>query len=115
MVLHVLLIFGGITATGSQFVEVVRAAEEVRTFGFAQSNRGFEERVEHRLQIKGRTADDLEHIGGSGLLLKRFAQLVEQPRVLNGNKCLVGEIPDELDLLLGERTNLLPINDDSPD
>ena len=29
-----------------------------------------DERVEHRLQIKGRAADDLEDIGGRGLLLQ---------------------------------------------
>ena len=28
--------------------------------------------VEHRLQIEGRAADDLEHVGGSGLLLPRI-------------------------------------------
>jgi len=40
--------------------------------------RRFDERVEHGLQIEGRAADDLEHVGGRGLLLQRFAQLFEQ-------------------------------------
>ena len=40
---------------------------------------------QHRLQIEGRAADDLEHVGGGGLLLQRFAQLVEQARVLDGD------------------------------
>src|SRR5215467_10827121 len=31
----------------------------------------------HTLQVERRAADDLEHIGGGGLLLQRFAQLVE--------------------------------------
>jgi hypothetical protein len=30
------------------------------------------------LQIKSRPADNLEHIGGRGLLLQGFTQLVEQ-------------------------------------
>ena len=31
------------------------------------------QRVEHRLQIEGRAADHLEHVGGGGLLLQRLA------------------------------------------
>ena len=68
-----------------------------------------DQRVEHRLQIEGRAADDLEHVGGGGLLLERFAQLVEQARVLDGDDGLVGEVRHQLDLLVGERAHLLPI------
>ena len=59
--------------------------------GFAQPRRRFDQRVEYRLQVERRAADDLEHIGGGGLLLQRFAQLVEQARVLDGDHCLGGE------------------------
>ena len=31
-----------------------------------------DQRVEHGLQIEGRAADDLEHVGGGGLLLQQF-------------------------------------------
>ena len=31
--------------------------------------------IEHRLQIESRAADDLEHVGGRGLLRQRFVQL----------------------------------------
>ena len=55
------------------------------------------------LQIEGRAADDLEHVGGGGLLLERFTQLVEQARVLDGDDGLSGEVLDQLDLLIGER------------
>src|SRR6516162_11569148 len=54
--------------------------------------------------------DDLEHIGGGGLLLQRFAQLVEQPPILNGNHSLGGEIGDERNLFVGERPDLLTID-----
>ena len=54
-------------------------------FGFAEPRNGFGQRIEHGLQIEGRAADDLEHVGGGGLLLQRFAQLVEQPGVLDGD------------------------------
>ena len=36
-----------------------------------------------------------------------FAQLVEQPRVLDGDDCLGGEILYQLDLLVREREHLL--------
>jgi hypothetical protein len=61
------------------------------------------QRIEHRLQIEGRAAYDLEHVGGGGLLLQRFAQLVEQARVLNGDDGLRGKVLDQLDLLTGGR------------
>ena len=54
-----------------------------------------DERVEDGLQVEGRAADDLEHVGGRGLLLQRFsraAQLVEQAGVLDGDDGLVGEV-----------------------
>ena len=43
---------------------------------------------------------------------RRFAQLVEQPHVLDGDDGLIGEILDQLDLLVGERSNLLAVDDD---
>ena len=42
--------------------------------GLAEPGRRFDQRLEHRLQIEGRAADDLEHVGGGGLLLQRFAR-----------------------------------------
>src|SRR5215467_1306735 len=44
-----------------------------RIVRLAQLHCGLSQRVEHGLQIKGRSADDLEHIGGGCLLLERFA------------------------------------------
>ncbi len=81
----------------------------------AQSGGGFHQRVEHRAQIEGRAADDLEHIGGGGLLLQRFAQFAEQPRVLDGDDGLGGEVRHQLDLLVGEGPHLLAENVDGAD
>ncbi len=75
----------------------------------------FDQRVEHRLQVESRAADDLEHIGGGGLLLKRFAQLAEQPGVLDGDDGLGGEILHQLDLLVGEGAHLLAVDGDRAD
>src|SRR6516164_11008199 len=57
---------------------IVRAllAMHCRHVGLAQPRRRFRQRVEHHLQIKSRTTDDLEHIGSRGLLLQRLAQFI---------------------------------------
>ena len=75
--------------------------------------------LEHRLEGRRRTADDLQHLGGGGLLLQRLGQLararlhlVEQPHVLDRDHRLVGEGLDQLDLLIGERLDLQAISQD---
>src|SRR6266542_1602755 len=79
-------------------------------FRLAQSRCGLDQRIEHRLWVKNRAADYLEHFGGRRLLLQRFAELstarlhlVEQADVLDGDDRLVGERGNKLDLLGGER------------
>ena len=61
----------------------------------------------------GELTDDLQHLGGRGLLLQRLGQvararlhLVEQPHVLDRDHRLVGEGGDQLDLLVGERPHV---------
>src|SRR5262249_40828506 len=77
-----------------------------------QPCRRLDQRVEHGLQVEGRAADDLQHVGGGGLLLQRLAQFVEQAGILNGNDGLGGEVLEQLDLFVGERPHLLTKNDD---
>src|SRR5262249_35980756 len=64
-------------------------------------------------QIEGRAADDLEDVGGGGLLLQRLVQFLrtlllgfEQPDVLNRDYRLIGEGFDQLDLVIRERFDL---------
>ena len=57
-----------------------------------------EDLVEHGLRVGHRAADDLQHLGGRGLLLERLLGLVEQARVLDGDHRLVGEVCEQLDL-----------------
>src|SRR5262249_20444621 len=68
--------------------------------------------VEHRLEIESR-ADRLTDLTQSSQLPNRLRQLarsrlqfLEQPYVLNGDHCLVGEGFEECDLLLREGSNL---------
>ena len=44
-----------------------------------------------------------------------FTQLVEQPRVLDGDHRLRGEVLHQLDLLVGERPHLVAVDDDDAD
>ena len=90
--------------------------------GLADACRVLQHGLEHRLQLARRTADDLQHLGGRGLLLQRLAQivgalaqLVEQPGILDGDHGLRGEVLDQLDLLIAERPDLLAIDGDGAD
>src|SRR5262249_47227893 len=83
-----------------RFTVVQQQAAEA---GGADSRRVFQHGLEDWLEFAGRRADDLQYVGGRGLLLQRLAQLVKQPRVLNGDDGLVGEILHQRNLLLGER------------
>src|SRR5262245_23221519 len=58
--------------------------------------------LEYRLQLTGRRTDDAQHLGRRRLLLKRLPQLIEQPRVLDGDDGLVGEGFDQFDLPIGK-------------
>src|SRR5262249_13996165 len=74
-----------------------------------------DQRLKHRLEIESQAADDLEHVGSRPLLLQGVAQLVKQASVLDGDDSLVGEVLDQLDLLVAERTYLCTIHADGAD
>src|SRR5262249_17240424 len=69
---------------------------------------------EYRLQFAGRSADNLEHVGGGCLLLQRLAQLIEQPRILDGDNDLFCEIADQLNLLVAEWADFSAANQNRP-
>jgi hypothetical protein len=50
-------------------------------------------------EVAGRSIDDLQHLGGRGLLFERLARLGDQPRVLHRDDRLRGEILYQRDLL----------------
>src|SRR5262249_13414445 len=87
--------------------------------GFTQSGCRFDQCLEHRLEVEGRAADNLEHVGGRRLLPKGFrgivggpAAVLGQPRVVAGNGRLRGEIRDELDLLVRKRPDFGAVDDE---
>ena len=76
--------------------------------------RALDDGVEHRLHVRGRAADDAEHLGCRRLMLQGFAQFrvallefFEQPHVLDRDHRLIGEGFEQSDLFFGERTNLV--------
>src|SRR6516165_3531333 len=76
----------------------------------AQAHGLFEHSVEHRREIAGRTVDDLQYLGGRGLLLQSLPRLGNEPRVLHRDHRLRGEILQQRDLLVAERPYLLAVN-----
>src|SRR4029077_12311650 len=84
--------------------ETCVAKEQTTERSLAKRGRLLQHSLEHRLQLTRRAANNLEHIGGRRLLLKRFSQLVEQPRILYGDDGLGGEVLHQRDLLVGKRT-----------
>src|SRR5215472_5891554 len=63
-------------------------------------------RVEYRREIAGRGIDDLQHLGGRGLLLQRLARLGDEPRILCGDDRLRREILQQHDFLAREWPDL---------
>src|SRR5947209_19205936 len=79
---------------------IVRLAKPARTLGD-----GFQ----YRLNIRRGGSDDTEDLACHGLLLQRFAQLVDQARVLDRDDGMSGEVVYQFDLLITEGTHLLDL------
>src|SRR6516165_6145653 len=95
------------------------ATVDKRHLSFAQPRGRFDKSVQYCLQIKRRAANDLEHVSSRRLLLQRFAQisrallqLIEQPRILDRDDGLGGEVAEQLDLFIAEGPDLLTVDVD---
>src|SRR5215472_9444746 len=58
---------------------------------------------------------EMQHLGGRRLLLQRFSQLVQQPGIFDSDNRLRGEVLHQLNLLVGERADLLTVDSDRTD
>jgi hypothetical protein len=96
----------------SSIEHAVTLARDVTQVGVAQPRRRLDQRVQNGLEVERRTADHLEHVGGGGLLLQRFAQFIEQPRVLDGDNGLVGESLNKFDFPVGVQRDFATIKAD---
>ena len=69
----------------------------------------FDQGVEHRLQVEGRAADDLEDVAAAvcccrdSLKSRARLHLVEQPHILDRDHGLVGEHLQQADVLFAKR------------
>src|SRR5262245_45879617 len=88
---------------------------ECAELGTAEPSCVRQDGLEYGLQLAGRTRDNAQDLRGGGLLLQRFTQLVEQAGILNGDDGLRGEVLDQLDLLVRERPDFLPVDDNAAD
>ena len=84
-------------ATQDDHGGVARAAEPGRTLC---------DRLEDRDVIDGRLRDRAEDLADRSLSLQGLLRLVDETHVLDRDDGLVGEGSEQLDLLLGERTDL---------
>ena len=98
---------GGVTAIGRRMEPLTVIGHQIAKTRLAQPHRFFQHRVEHRGEVAGRGIDDLQHLGGRGLLLQGFARLAQEARILDRDHRLVREGADQLDVPLGERLDLL--------
>src|SRR5215471_18089740 len=81
----------------------------------AQTRGGCGNGIDDGLQVGCRLADDAEDLTCSRLLLKGFAKLIEQPRVLDGDDGLGGEVLHQFDLPAGEGAHLLAVDNKCAD
>src|SRR5262249_61746415 len=78
--------------------------------GLTQPHRVLDQRLQDRLEVEGRAADDLEYLAGGRLLLQGLGQLavaglqlLEEAHVLDGDRGLGRERLQERNLLIRER------------
>src|SRR6266705_3322788 len=86
-------------------------------FGLADAHGVLQHSVEDRTQLARRTADDAQYLRCRGLLLQRLTeigstlvQLIEQPRVLDGNHGLCGEVLQQSNLFVGKGADFQAID-----
>src|SRR6516165_8362933 len=84
-------------------------AKKRAELGFADAHCVFQRGPKYRLQFARRRTNDAQDFRRRRLLLQGFPQFVEQPRVLDGNDGLRGEVLDQLDLFVGEGLNLCAV------
>ena len=71
--------------------------------------------IERRVDRLGDLAERAQLLDRARKLRRAGAQFAEQPRVLDGDDGLVGEILHQRDLLVGKRPDFLPVDDDAAD
>ena len=120
--LHGLQPLRGELVPGNVVQELAVVAEHGAVRAPAQCDGTAHDRVEHRLHIGRRAADDAQDLGRRGLPLEGLGelavaglQLVEEPRVLDRDDRLVGEGLEQADLLRRELADSAAADPDRAD
>jgi hypothetical protein len=66
--------------------------------------------VKHRREVARRGINDLQYLGGRGLLLQGLARLGQEPRVLHRDDRLPRKILQQCDLSIGKWPNFAAVN-----
>ena len=82
ILLEEILVFARETAAGRETITSLPRAEKSGLVDAAQPRRRRKQRLQDRAQIECRAANDLEHVGGGGLLLARLGELARARREL---------------------------------
>jgi hypothetical protein len=89
---------------------------DVAVLGTAQPDRTLDQGLQDRLDVEGGAANQLQDVAGGRLLFQSLVQvpvsrleLREQPHVLDRDGRLVGEGRDQLDVLVREGPDLIPL------
>src|SRR5262245_28265402 len=106
--LHELLVVGGDAVRDHRAETPTVLLEEEALVGLTKTGRVLNKRLQYRLEVERRSADDLQDLACGGLLLQGLGQLavpglelLEQTHVLDGDHRLVGERLEERRLLVG--------------
>ena len=67
--------FGRVSVTRRHAIDIAVVPVHQAPVGAAEANRALEQVFKDQLQVEGRPADDLEHVGRRSLLLQRFGEL----------------------------------------
>ena len=103
-------------ATLRNGVEVLAVIElQIAIGDVTQIVRLLQDGVEHRHKVARRGVDDLKQFSGRGLLFQCLALFSQQPRVLDCDHCLGGEVLQQRDLLAGECAHLLAVETEEAD
>src|SRR5262249_58388337 len=120
VLLYEVTVLGRHVVGRGQSLQLAVLSVDAATYGPTQPRRVLDQRLEYGPKIEGRSADQLQHLGGRRLLFQRLRdlsmcgrerfvllfQFLEQPHVLDGNDGLVPEGLEQRDLLVGKGTRL---------
>src|SRR5262245_18701527 len=114
--------YGDGTKTSPRNQTVPLAESQPQVIDPTNPRGAFDDRIEHRLHVRWRSADNAEHFGSRRLMLQGLAQfcvalldLFEQPHVFDGNYRLGRKGFEQLDLLLREGSHFQSAYQNNPD